>query len=100
MTTGGVRIPFTTSEHAVHRSVTGTRGVIASLALDMRREKGTMRTKMLLPACALALALGATACGTSEEGTTTGSTGGGSGEGVSGKIAIDGSSTVAPFAQA
>ncbi len=55
-----------------------------------------MRTKMLLPACALALALGATACGGSPEGTAAGS----SGEGLSGEIAIDGSSTVAPFAQA
>jgi phosphate transport system substrate-binding protein len=58
-----------------------------------------MRTKMLLPACALALALGASACGSDEEGTASGSSGGGD-QALSGKIAIDGSSTVAPFAQA
>ena len=56
-------------------------------------------SKTLLPALALALALGVAACGGSDdEGTASGS-GGGGGD-LSGKIAIDGSSTVAPFAQA
>ena len=59
-----------------------------------------MRMKTLLPALALALALGVAACGGSdEEGTASSSTGGGD-QGLSGKIAIDGSSTVAPFTQA
>src|SRR5919107_2685644 len=66
----------------------------------MNREKGTMINKTLLPALLLALALGAAACGSDEEGTASGSSGGGGGEGLSGQIAIDGSSTVAPFAQA
>ena len=59
-----------------------------------------MTIKTLLPALALALALGVAACGGSDdEGTASGSSGGGGGD-LSGKIAIDGSSTVAPFAQA
>jgi phosphate transport system substrate-binding protein len=64
----------------------------------MKREKETMRIKTLLPALALALALGVAACGSDDEGTASG--GGGAGGDLSGKIAIDGSSTVAPFAQA
>ena len=58
--------------------------------------------KPALAAVAAALALGLGACGEDDEGTASGSSGsGGSGGGeLSGKIAIDGSSTVAPFAQA
>jgi phosphate transport system substrate-binding protein len=52
--------------------------------------------KPVLAAFAAALALGTAACGEEE---SSGSSGGGGGE-LSGKIAIDGSSTVAPFAQA
>ena len=55
-----------------------------------------MRKLLAFAACG-ALALGAAACGEDEE--TNGGTGGGGGE-LSGKIRIDGSSTVAPFAQA
>ena len=59
-----------------------------------------MRIKTLMPALALVLALGVAACGGSDdEGTATGSSGGGD-QALSGKITIDGSSTVAPFAQA
>jgi phosphate transport system substrate-binding protein len=58
-----------------------------------------MRLKTLLPVFALALALGVAACGSDDEGTASGSGGGGD-QALSGKIAIDGSSTVAPFAQA
>ena len=60
-----------------------------------------MRNKTLLPAlAALVLALGAAACGEDSEGGAAASSGDGGGEALSGKIAIDGSSTVAPFAQA
>ena len=52
-----------------------------------------------MPALALVLALGVAACGGDDEGSASGSGGGGGGD-LSGKIAIDGSSTVAPFAQA
>src|SRR5215218_602972 len=66
----------------------------------MKREKGTMNIKTLLPVLALALALGFAACGgADEEGTASAGSGGGD-KALSGKIAIDGSSTVAPFAQA
>ncbi|MGH2970311.1 MAG: phosphate ABC transporter substrate-binding protein, partial [Solirubrobacteraceae bacterium] len=64
-----------------------------------------MRTrtyKPVLAAVAAALALGLAACGEDEEsggGSASGS-GGDSEQQLSGKIAIDGSSTVAPFAQA
>jgi phosphate transport system substrate-binding protein len=53
--------------------------------------------KLLALAAGCALALGAAACGSDDEGN-----GGGGGEGgnLSGTIKIDGSSTVAPFAQA
>ena len=54
-----------------------------------------MRKMITFAACG-ALALGATACG---EGEGSDSGGGGGGD-ISGKIRIDGSSTVAPFAQA
>ena len=46
------------------------------------------------------LALGVAACGSDEESGGSASGGGGGGEKLSGKIAIDGSSTVAPFTQA
>ena len=60
-----------------------------------------MTIKTLLPAFALVLALGVAACGDDESsGSGSGSSGGSSEENLSGKIAIDGSSTVAPFAQA
>jgi phosphate transport system substrate-binding protein len=60
-----------------------------------------MTIKTLLPAFALVLALGVAACGDDESsGSGSGSSGGSSEESLSGKIAIDGSSTVAPFAQA
>jgi phosphate transport system substrate-binding protein len=55
-----------------------------------------MRQLLAFAACG-ALALGATACG-SDDGSDVG--GGGGGGDLSGKIRIDGSSTVAPFAQA
>ena len=58
-----------------------------------------MTIKTLLPALAAALALTVAACGGDEtSGTASGGDGGGGD--LSGKIAIDGSSTVAPFAQA
>ena len=53
--------------------------------------------KPVLAAFAAMLVLGAAACGSDDEGSASGSTGGGK---LSGKIAIDGSSTVAPFTQA
>ncbi len=59
-----------------------------------------MKTKMLLPALAAALALTVAACGGGDESGAASSGGGGGGGDLSGKIAIDGSSTVAPFAQA
>jgi phosphate transport system substrate-binding protein len=57
------------------------------------KERTRMRKLLALAACG-ALALGATACGNDDE------DGGGGGGNLSGKIAIDGSSTVGPFAQA
>src|SRR5688572_4875797 len=50
---------------------------------------------LVIPLSAL-LALGASACGDDDDDTGAG----GTADGVSGKIAIDGSSTVYPFAQA
>ena len=46
------------------------------------------------------LALGVAACGGDDERAPRSGSGGGGGGDLSGKIAIDGSSTVAPFAQA
>jgi phosphate transport system substrate-binding protein len=60
------------------------------------KEKTRMRKLLALAGCG-ALALGAVACG-SDDGNSSG-TGGGGGD-LSGSIKIDGSSTVAPFAQA
>jgi phosphate transport system substrate-binding protein len=57
-----------------------------------------MRIKTLMPVLALALALGVAACGGDDE--SSASVGGGGDQALSGKIAIDGSSTVAPFTQA
>jgi phosphate transport system substrate-binding protein len=57
-----------------------------------------MRIKTLMPVLALALALGVAACGGDDE--SSASAGGGGDQALSGKIAIDGSSTVAPFTQA
>jgi len=57
-----------------------------------------MRKLLALAACG-ALALGAAACGSSDDESGGGGGGGGGGE-LSGTIKIDGSSTVAPFAQA
>src|SRR5215212_10494816 len=59
-----------------------------------------MKIKTLLPVFALALALGVVACGSDDEGTASGGGGGGGDQALSGKIAIDGSSTVGPFAEA
>src|SRR3990170_3842918 len=67
----------------------------------MTRRRGNMTSKTFLAALAAgALALGVAACGEEESG---GAEGGGSSSGggeLSGSIAIDGSSTVAPFAEA
>ncbi len=56
--------------------------------------------KPVLAAIAAALALGVAACGEDDEPASGSSGGGGDEQALSGKIAIDGSSTVAPFAQA
>ena len=59
-----------------------------------------MRKLLTLAACGV-LALGAAACGNDDSSSSDSSGGGGSGGGdLSGTIKIDGSSTVAPFAQA
>ena len=57
------------------------------------------RHRLAATSVVAALALGIAACGEDEE-TVSGSSGGGTTEQVSGSIAIDGSSTVAPFAEA
>jgi phosphate transport system substrate-binding protein len=57
-----------------------------------------MRKLLMLAACGV-LALGAAACGDDSSDDSSGG-GGGGGKDVSGTIKIDGSSTVAPFAQA
>ncbi|MEA2363510.1 MAG: phosphate transport system substrate-binding protein [Thermoleophilaceae bacterium] len=57
-----------------------------------------MRKLLTLAACGV-LALGAAACGDNAS-SDTGGSGSGSGKDLSGNIKIDGSSTVAPFAQA
>jgi phosphate transport system substrate-binding protein len=61
-----------------------------------------MRTNRLLLALAVsgALALGAAACGDDEESGGSAAASGGGGGKLSGSIAIDGSSTVGPFAEA
>jgi phosphate transport system substrate-binding protein len=61
-----------------------------------------MRTNRLLLALAVsgALALGAAACGDDEESGSSAAASGGGGGKLSGSIAIDGSSTVGPFAEA
>ena len=61
-----------------------------------------MRNNRLLLALAVsgALALGVAACGDDDENAASGATGGESSGELSGKIAIDGSSTVGPFAEA
>ena len=56
-----------------------------------------MKTLITFAAC-LALALGVAACGNDDD--DSGNGGGGGGQELSGNIKIDGSSTVAPFAQA
>jgi phosphate transport system substrate-binding protein len=60
-----------------------------------------MRKLLTLAACGV-LALGAAACGNSDDngGSSSGSSNSGGGGDLSGNIKIDGSSTVAPFAQA
>jgi phosphate transport system substrate-binding protein len=58
-----------------------------------------MKTFITLAACG-ALALGAAACGNDDNSNANASGGGGGGGNLSGNIKIDGSSTVAPFAQA
>jgi phosphate transport system substrate-binding protein len=61
------------------------------------KEKNRMRKLLAFAACG-ALALGAAACGSDDD--DDGGSGGGGGGDISGSIRIDGSSTVAPFAQA
>jgi phosphate transport system substrate-binding protein len=56
--------------------------------------------KPALAALAAALALGVAACGGDDDTSSPSSGGGGGGQELSGKIAIDGSSTVGPFTQA
>jgi phosphate transport system substrate-binding protein len=63
---------------------------------DEHTRRGSMRKLLAFAACG-ALALGAAACGSDDQ---SDSGGGGGGGDLSGKIRIDGSSTVAPFAQA
>jgi phosphate transport system substrate-binding protein len=63
---------------------------------DEHTRRGSMRKLLAFAACG-ALALGAAACGSDGD---SDSGGGGGGGDLSGKIRIDGSSTVAPFAQA
>jgi phosphate transport system substrate-binding protein len=62
------------------------------------KERNRMRKLLALAVCGV-LALGAAACG-SDDDDDSGSGGGGGGGNLSGTIKIDGSSTVAPFAQA
>jgi phosphate transport system substrate-binding protein len=58
-----------------------------------------MRKLLTLAVCGV-MALGAAACGSNDDDDATASGGGGGGGDLSGTIKIDGSSTVAPFAQA
>jgi phosphate transport system substrate-binding protein len=58
-----------------------------------------MRKLLTLAACGGLLAFGAAACGSNDDDDSSGGGGGGGGD-LSGTIKIDGSSTVAPFAQA
>jgi phosphate transport system substrate-binding protein len=62
------------------------------------KEKTRMRKLLVFAVCG-ALALGAAACGDDDD-DSGGNDGGGGGGDLSGEIRIDGSSTVAPFAQA
>jgi phosphate transport system substrate-binding protein len=62
------------------------------------KEKTRMRKLLVFAVCG-ALALGAAACGDDDDDSGGGGGGGGGGD-LSGTIRIDGSSTVAPFAQA
>jgi phosphate transport system substrate-binding protein len=67
----------------------------------MKRLKETTRMRKLLAFAACgALALGAAACGNDDSSGDSSGGGGGGGGDLSGAIKIDGSSTVAPFAQA
>ena len=59
-----------------------------------------MKKIMISIAACGVLALGAAACGNDDDDTGGGSAGGGGGGDLSGNIRLDGSSTVAPFAQA
>src|SRR5918992_920373 len=66
--------------------------------MDMKTDKGALVTSSKFwtaLACSALLTLGVAACGDDDE-----SGGGGGGGDLSGTIAIDGSSTVFPFAQA
>jgi phosphate transport system substrate-binding protein len=67
--------------------------------IERIKEKTCMRKLLVFAACG-ALALGAAACGDDDDDNGGSSGGGDSGGSLSGTIAIDGSSTVAPFAQA
>jgi phosphate transport system substrate-binding protein len=64
---------------------------------DEHTRRGPMRKLLAFAACGV-LALGAAACGSDDDESNGG--GGGGGGDLSGNIRIDGSSTVAPFAQA
>src|SRR5688500_6327201 len=64
---------------------------------DEHTRRGSMRKLLAFAACGV-VALGATACGSDDDESNGG--GGGGGGDLSGNIRIDGSSTVAPFAQA
>jgi phosphate transport system substrate-binding protein len=59
-----------------------------------------MKKIIISMAACVALALGAAACGNDDNSDSSGGGGGGGGGDLSGNIKIDGSSTVAPFAQA
>jgi len=92
-----------------HRRVTGLRPDPVSLAAERTREKGHPRMKhnrfLLTLAVSGALAFGVVACGDEEEPAAGGGQAqqeesGGDTQNLSGAIAIDGSSTVQPFAEA
>jgi phosphate transport system substrate-binding protein len=67
--------------------------------MSQAKEKIRMRKLLAFAVCG-ALALGAAACGSDEDDNGGGGGGGSGGGDLSGNIRIDGSSTVAPFAQA
>ncbi len=70
----------------------------SATAMNELKEKTCMRRLLTLAACGV-LALGVVACGDDDDSSDSSGSGGGGGN-LSGDVAIDGSSTVAPFAQA